>query len=66
MPRSGIELLGRFHSRRNTSCTISSASVGVAEQPPGQAEHRAGVAAVGLGQRVLLVAADRHDEDRRR
>ena len=32
---------------------------GVVEQAPGQAEHRAGVAPVRLGQRVLLVPADR-------
>ena len=51
-----------FHSRRNTSWTISSASVGSIEQTPGQPEDRAGVAAVRLGQRVLVIAADRHDE----
>ncbi len=35
---------------------------GVVEQPPGQAEDGPGVTPVGLGQRVLVVAADRHDQ----
>ena len=36
----------------------------VDEEAPGQREHRTGVAAVGLGQSFLLVAADADDEYR--
>ena len=59
-----IELLGLVPDAEEHLLHDLLGQGGVDEQPPGQREHRAGVAPVGLGQRLLAVAADGDDEDR--
>ena len=59
----GVELLGLVPEAEEHLLHDLLGEGGVDEQPPGQAEHGAGVAPVGLGERLLAVAADGDDED---
>ena len=61
-PRSGSNFSGWFQRRRKTSWTTSSAMPGIDQQPPGEREDRARVAAVRLGQRVLPPTPDGDDD----
>ena len=54
MPRSGSKRSGSFHSRRKTSCTISSdGEESPRSTPAGEAVDGPGVTAIDLGQGVL-------------
>ena len=59
----GIELVGSVPQAEEDLLDDLLGQGPVDQKPPGEGEDRPGVAAVGLGQRFLAVAADGHHED---
>ena len=62
-PPVGVELLGTVPQPEEHLLDDLFGQRPVDEQAAGEGEDRAGVAAVGLGQGLLAVAADGHHED---